>query len=235
MSGTANNDDKTNISYAQENHGWKPPKLMTIWQPRTGEKKITLADSDLPVGYQLWTGGTATHEEAVGAINKTNKRLEAEYGDIGTYWNPDTGIKYIVRFNKTSGKWEQIKDVNKPTEGVRTIGDSLPNSWKIWTGGLATGSDARDQIFKQAAAEGLRTGTPRVPEGRDVKQLTDTSVSMETLRRLHGKEPDDSDYWESNPDNVKKKRDEYVDDTYNETFGISNASRIPFGTKLFKY
>lgn len=40
----------------------------TIWNPNTAEKRVVTVGNPIPTGFQLWTGGTATGEQAQQAI-----------------------------------------------------------------------------------------------------------------------------------------------------------------------
>lgn len=193
--GTANGKDKENIAYAQSTHKWTAPKLMTMWQPRTGEKKVALASDKLPVGYQLWTAGNATHADAVKAVEAANKKRENETGaKWATIWNVDTGEKRVMK-----------------------VGDPFPSGFSLWTGGMATGSDARAAIMKKAAAEALRTNT---------QPKLSAKVSLNTLASVHGAKLDDENYSKDNPNNVLAVRDAYAKKTYGGDIAQDEWSKV---------
>ena len=205
--GNAQSRDAENIAYAKSKLGWNEPKLMTIWQPRTGDKRVSVANTELPVGYQLWEGGNATHEEAVRNIEEGNKKLEESLGvKPATVWDPDTGEKRIVYKDPVTGEHHNVYNIeNYPNKKIEyeTKPMDLTKNWDLWTGGLATGSDARAAIFKRQAAAELRK-----------KTKLDATVSMDTLAGLHGASPRDSNYWKQNPNNVLAQSPKYVAEEY---------------------
>jgi hypothetical protein len=49
--------------------------LATIWNPDTGEKQVVEVNAPMPAGFELWTGGTASGEEARQAILNPRPRV----------------------------------------------------------------------------------------------------------------------------------------------------------------
>jgi len=52
-------------------------KKATIWNPKTGVKKVVAVGSKFPTGFQLWTAGKATSKQAQEAIGRRKKITEA--------------------------------------------------------------------------------------------------------------------------------------------------------------
>jgi len=63
-------------------------KQATVWNPKTGEKKVINVGDAMPTGFSMWTGGTATGKEAQDAIkNKlpfgmTKDQMEAQNAEM---------------------------------------------------------------------------------------------------------------------------------------------------------
>ena len=60
----------------------------TIWDPNSGEKKVIKVGDPIPSGFKIWTGGTATGEEARKAITE---RLPRKVTEDTSQANGDTG------------------------------------------------------------------------------------------------------------------------------------------------
>jgi len=58
----------------------------TIWNPNTGEKRVVTIGTPVPSGFQIWTGGTATGQQARQAIftNPMNVQAPRSIGTLNT-------------------------------------------------------------------------------------------------------------------------------------------------------
>ncbi|MBU2007459.1 MAG: hypothetical protein KKF08_18980 [Gammaproteobacteria bacterium] len=61
-----------------------------------------------------------------------------KYPPAATIWNPNTGTKRAVKLDRMTGKILQADMDALPAE--------LRNNWKLWTGGMASGNEARAAI-----------------------------------------------------------------------------------------
>jgi hypothetical protein len=150
-------------------------KMDEIYKPIAA---AALASNTTDKDYKPYSGMTpAEQAQALSAALANNKIVEASAlawnasrypGEVltgpsaATIWNPDTGTKVAVRLDQKTGKVVE-EDLLKLPDDMNLI---KGGKWKLWTGGMASGIEARAAI----------TNTP-VPQANTVKQAVVTPPS----------------------------------------------------------